>query len=60
MEKTIYIVTTPEKSLLTAFTSKKEALKILESRYKKIERECYLEPCRLVLDGEFIEEIKRI
>lgn len=60
MEKTIYIVTTPEKSLLTAFTSKKEALKILESRYKKIERECYLESCRLVLDGEFIAEIKRI
>lgn len=59
MEKTIYIITTPEKNLLRAFTNKKEALEMLEIEYKKIESECYLEPCALVIDRSFIEEIKK-
>lgn len=58
MERTIYIITTPEKNLLRAFTNKKIALAVLETEYKKIERECYLEPCALVIDGDFIQEIK--
>lgn len=60
MEKTIYIITTSEKILLRAFTSQKEALEALEYKYKKVESECYLEPCALVLDFNFIEEIKKI
>lgn len=59
MEKTIYIITTSEKILLRAFTSKKEALEALETQYKTVEIECYLEPCCLVMDQNFIEEIKR-
>lgn len=58
MEKTIYIITTPEKILLKAFTSKQEALKALETQYKTVEIECYLEPCCLVMDEQFIEQIK--
>ncbi|MDY4011870.1 MAG: hypothetical protein SOY60_09390 [Fusobacterium gastrosuis] len=58
MEKTIYIITTSEKILLRAFTSKKTALEALEYEYKKVESECYLEPCALVIDGDFIKEIK--
>lgn len=60
MEKTIYIITTSEKNFLRAFSSKKTALEALEREYKKIESECYLEPCALVLDFNFIEEIKKI
>lgn len=57
MERTIYIITTPEKTLLRAFTSKNEALAALETEYKKIETECYLEPCCLVIDKDFKEKI---
>ncbi|MDO4690432.1 MAG: hypothetical protein Q4A58_03955 [Fusobacterium sp.] len=60
MERTIYIITTPEKILLRAFTSKNEALAALETEYKKVERECYLEPCALFIDSDFIQEIKKI
>lgn len=59
MEKTIYIITTSEKILLRAFTSKQEALEALETQYKTVEIECYLEPCCLVVDSQFIEQIKK-
>lgn len=58
MERTIFIITTPEKSLLRAYTNKKTALAALENEYKKLDCECYLEPCALVIDDIFLKEGK--
>lgn len=60
MEKTIYIITNEDKVLLKAYTNKKTALAALEYKYKSINGEFYLEPCSLLIDGEFIEEIKKL
>lgn len=60
MEKTIYIITNEDKVLLKAYTNKKTALAALENKYKSINGEFYLEPCSLLIDGEFIEEMKKL
>lgn len=60
MEKTIYIITNEDKVLLKAYTNKKTALAALENKYKSINGEFYLELCSLLIDGEFIEEIKKL
>lgn len=60
MLKTIYVVTTDQKTILSAFTSEEEAKKEIDLKYSILSEKFNIEPCVLNIDAEFVKEIKKI
>lgn len=59
MLKTIYVVTTDQKTILLAFTSEEEAKKEIDLKYSILSEKFNIEPCVLNIDAEFVKEIKK-
>lgn len=59
MLKTIYVVTTDQKTILSAFTSEEEAKKEIDLKYSILSEKFNIEPCVLNIDAEFVKEIKK-
>ena len=58
MLKTIYVVTTDQKNILSAFTTRRAAEKEIKNTYSNVLENCVIEECALNFDFGLWEEIK--